>query len=138
MRIAAFLSGFCALAVSAHAGPKAACDYSASTAGVSCLVMVDGKVVHETYRDAGDADKAWGLASGTKSFSGVAAAAAVQDGLFKLDDKVSDILAAWKGDARKDITIRQLLSLTSGIKTPAPGWGTLKIDFAEAVALPLE
>ncbi|MFM9865626.1 MAG: serine hydrolase domain-containing protein [Micropepsaceae bacterium] len=138
MRIAAILAGLCALAFAAHAGPKAACDYSARMAGVSCLVMVDGKIVHEAYRDAGDANKAWGLASGTKSFSGVAAAAAVQDGLFKLDDKVSDVLTAWKADGRKDITIRQLLSLTSGIKTPAPGWGSLKIDFAAAVTLPLE
>jgi CubicO group peptidase (beta-lactamase class C family) len=129
----------CAIwAAAAHAGPKEACDYSATVEGVSCLVTVDGKIVHETYVGQGAADKAWGLASGTKSFSGVAAAAAVQDGLFKLDDPVADILIEWRADGRKDVTIRQLLSLTSGIKTSAPGWGTLKIDFAEAIAMPLE
>jgi CubicO group peptidase (beta-lactamase class C family) len=136
MRIAALCSVF--LIAAAHAGPKEACTYSASMQGVSCLVMVDGTIVHETYPGAGDVNKAWGLASGTKGFSGVAAAAAVQDGLFKLDDPVSNILTEWKADARKDITIRQLLSLTSGIKTARPGFGALRIGFAEAIALPLE
>ena len=126
------------MSVAAHAGPKQACDYSAKMEGVSCLVMENGKIVHESYSGAGSPDKAWGLASGTKSFSGVAAAAAVQDNLFQLDDNVSDILTEWKADGRKDITIRQLLSLTSGIKTAKPGLGSLKIDYAEAVALPLE
>lgn len=126
------------LSVAAHAGPKQACDYSAKTEGVSCLVLENGKIIHESYVGAGSPDKAWGLASGTKSFSGVAAAAAVQDGLFQLDDKVSDILTEWKADGRKEITIRQLLSLTSGIKTTKPGLGSLRIDFSEAVALPLE
>jgi CubicO group peptidase (beta-lactamase class C family) len=125
-------------ASAAYAGPKEACDYSARMDGVSCLVMVGGQTVHEAYTGPGGIEKAWGLASGTKSFSGVAAAAAVQDGLFKLDDPVSNILTEWKADARKDVTIRQLLSLTSGIKTASPGMGSLRIDYAEAVALPLE
>ena len=56
------------------------------------------------------------LASGTKSFSGVMAVCAVQDGLLKLDEKVADTLTEWQGDPRKSaVTIRQLLSLSSGI-----------------------
>lgn len=136
MRLTFVLSVLFAAAV--QAGPKEACDYSARMDGVSCLVMVDGKIVHETYPGAGDVNKLWGLASGTKSFSGVAAAAAVQDGFFKLDDPVSNILTEWKDDARKNVTIRQLLSLTSGIKTARPGLGALRIGFAEAIGLPLE
>jgi CubicO group peptidase (beta-lactamase class C family) len=126
------------LPFAAHAGPKEACAYSTTTEGVSCLVMESGKIIHEQYASSGGLEKAWGLASGTKSFSGVAAAAAVQDGLFKLDDRVSDILTEWKADGRQEITIRQLLSLTSGIKTAKPGLGSLRIDYAQAIALPLE
>src|SRR5207249_4935391 len=56
------------------------------------------------------------LASGTKSFSGAMLAAAVEDGLLKLDEKVADTITEWKNDQRKSqITIRHLLSLTSGI-----------------------
>jgi CubicO group peptidase (beta-lactamase class C family) len=44
------------------------------------------------------------------------AACAVHDGLLTLDEKVADTLAEWKEDKRKSqITIRQLLSLSSGI-----------------------
>lgn len=119
------LIGFAALAciASATAGPKEACDYSARLQGVTCVVMIEGKIVHEQYRQPGDEAERWRLASGTKSFSGVAAAAAVQDKLLALDERVSDTLAEWRSDGRKDITIRQLLSLTSGIDTPAPGKG---------------
>lgn len=125
-----------ALTAAAHAGPKEACDYSAQMQGVSCLVMVDGAIVHENYPGQGDVNKAWRLASGTKSFSGVAAAAAVQDKLLTLDEQVSDTLSEWRADGRKEITIRQLLSLTSGIDTPAPFKGR-RVSPAESVALAL-
>ena len=107
----------------ATAGPKEACDYSTRLDGVTCVVMIAGSIVHEQYRQPGDEAERWRLASGTKSFSGVAAAAAVQDGLLNLDERVSDTLTEWRNDGRRDITIRQLLSLTSGIDTPAPGRG---------------
>lgn len=110
-------------AASASAGPREACDYSARHGGVTCVVMVAGQVVHEQYRQAGDEAERWRLASGTKSFSGVLAAAAAQDGLLSLDEPVSDTITEWRADERRGITVRQLLSLTSGIDTPAPGRG---------------
>jgi CubicO group peptidase (beta-lactamase class C family) len=43
-------------------------------------------------------------------------AAAVEDGLLTLDEKVVDTITEWKDDPRKSqVTIRHLLSLTSGI-----------------------
>jgi CubicO group peptidase (beta-lactamase class C family) len=75
--------------------------------------MLDGRIVHEQYRQPGDEAERWRLASGTKFFSGVAAAAAVQDGLLSLDERVSDTLTEWGSDGRRDITMRQLLSLSS-------------------------
>ena len=52
-----------------------------------------------------------------KAFWGIAALAAERDGLFKLDDPVSDTITEWKSDPRKSqITIRQLLSQTDGIE----------------------
>src|SRR5204862_4336450 len=47
---------------------------------------------------------------------GIAAMAAVEDGLLTLDEKVADTITEWKGDPRKgQITIRQLLTLSSGL-----------------------
>lgn len=94
-----------------------AAEYSRSHNGVAMLVMRGDKIVFEDYTIDDAGDMPWFLASGTKSFSGVICAAATEDKLIKnFDEKVSDTITEWKSDARKsNITIRQLLSLTSGI-----------------------
>ncbi len=95
---------------------KLAADYSKQFRGLSLLIFKGGKIVHEEYQNGFRADEAHQLASGTKSFAGVTAVMAVEDKLLKLDDKASDTITEWKTDKRKSqITIRQLLNLTSGI-----------------------
>lgn len=94
-----------------------AAEYNASHKGISMVVMKDGKLVYENYPNGGSATYAHELASGTKSFNGVVAIAAEEDGLLTLDEKVSDTITEWKKDPlRRQITIRQLLTLTSGVK----------------------
>jgi CubicO group peptidase (beta-lactamase class C family) len=96
---------------------RLAAEYSAGKKGVSLLVMVDGQVLFEDYPGHGRADRAWELASGTKSFCGALLVAAAQDGLLTFDERVADTIPEWKSDARKgQLTLRQLLSLTSGIE----------------------
>ncbi|CAN5489979.1 serine hydrolase domain-containing protein [soil metagenome] len=94
-----------------------AAEYSRQSRGVSVLVMKGDKVVFEDYENGHTADEPWILASGTKSFSGIMLAAAIEDKLITgFDEKVSDTISEWKSDPRKSkITIRNLLSLTSGI-----------------------
>jgi len=116
--IALFLSAL----APAEAGVKEAARYNAEKGGVSMAVIKDGAVVFEAYPNGGTPEKAWALASGTKSFSGVIAAAAVMDGLLTLDETIAETLPEWRGDLRKSqITIRDLLTLTSGIETTRPG-----------------
>ena len=94
-----------------------AAKYSESKHGVSMLVMQNGRTIFEHYANGGSARGRWPIFSGTKSFWGIAALAAVRDGLFKLDDLVADTITEWKSDPRKSqITIRQLLSQTDGIE----------------------
>jgi CubicO group peptidase (beta-lactamase class C family) len=91
-------------------------EHSSKNRGMSVLVMVDGKIVFEQYANGGTNDLPLEIASGTKSFCGVIAAACVEDGLFRFDDKVSDTIEEWRNDPGKSsITIRQLLTLTSGL-----------------------
>lgn len=93
-----------------------AADYLRSCNGHALLVYRDGKLLFEDYLNDHKRDQPHRLASGTKSFVGVLAVMAVEDGLLKLDEKVADTLMEWKSDARKSgVTIRQLLTLTSGI-----------------------
>src|SRR5213594_1430192 len=91
--------------------------YSERRRGVSMLVIQNGRTIFEHYANGGSASGRWPIFSGTKSFWGIAALAAVHDGLFKLDDPVSDTITEWKNDPRKSpITILQLLSQTDGIE----------------------
>jgi CubicO group peptidase (beta-lactamase class C family) len=93
--------------------------YNAERAGVSLVVMYRGEIICEDYPNGGAVDAGWQLASGTKSFSGIIAAAAVQDSLLELDEPVSLTLAEWADDPNlSQVTIAELLSLTSGASFP--------------------
>jgi CubicO group peptidase (beta-lactamase class C family) len=97
-----------------------AANYSENKRGVAMLVMQNGQTIFEHHPKGAMADGRWPIFSGTKSFWGIVALCAVQDGLIKLDDRVADTIAEWKNDPRKSqITIRQLLNQTDGIE-PAP------------------
>lgn len=110
-----------------------AAGYSHAARGTAVLVMRRGKIIFEDYAPGWSAEKPHLLASGTKSFTGVMAVCAVQDGLLSLDEKVSDTLTEWQSDTGKSqVTIRQLLSLSSGI---AGGDNGQVPGFAEAVTL---
>lgn len=118
---------------------RAAAAYAARTDGQAVLVMHRGAVVHEQYMNGGNASARVMLASGSKSFVGVATIAAVADGLFRLDDPVSRYLSEWKDDPRKSrVTIRQLLSLESGVSAgvAATGCGGPRSGWKDAIAAP--
>ena len=95
------------------------------------LLMRDGETLAEEYGGGYDADKPHALYSGTKSFWGVAAAAAADDGLLDFDEPVRDTLAQWRQDSRKAlVTVRQLLSLTAGIPFGGLGAGVPRFEDA--------
>ncbi len=95
---------------------KPAADYLSTCNGHALLVYRDGQLVFEDYLNGYRRDDPHRLASGTKSFVGVLAAMAVEDRLIKLEERVASTLTEWQDDDRKkQITIRQLLTLTSGI-----------------------
>lgn len=114
---------------------KRAADYSEAERGDGVLVMINGRVVFEQYARSASPARTHLLASGTKSFSGVLAVAAQADGILTLDEPVSETIREWRGDARREgITIRQLLSLTSGI---AGGVNLTPPAYAESVSADL-
>jgi len=82
------------------------------------LVLLDGEPVFQDAVPGFTVDSLHLLASGTKSFCGIAAALAVEDGLLALDEKVCDTIHEWKGDPLKSqATVRQLLSLAAGLES---------------------
>jgi CubicO group peptidase (beta-lactamase class C family) len=110
---------------------RAAADYARSKAGLSLVIWQNGHVLLEEGQNGGSVHQYYELASGTKSFSGVIAAAAVADGFLKFDELASDTLTEWKSDARRSrITVRMLLHLTSGL---APFGSAQSPTYAQAV-----
>ena len=94
------------------AAVRAAADYSARHRGVSFLAIQDGRTLLE--RNAKTAHKIY---SGTKAFWDLAALAAAEDGLLRLDERVADTITGWRSDSRKaQVTIRQLLDFDSGLE----------------------
>lgn len=95
---------------------RAAADYSRQHAGNALIILSQGQILFEDYTDGAEPDRPHRLASGTKTFWGLLAVAAAQDGLLDLDEPVSNTLEEWRTDPRKSrITVRQLLNFTSGL-----------------------
>ncbi len=93
-----------------------AAEHSIAHQGHTLLIMQHGHVIYESYDNEWEPDEPHGIASGTKSFFGPLAAAAVDDGLLSFDELASDTITEWKVDPRKRrITIRQLLTFISGL-----------------------
>ena len=112
-------------------GPYA---YSAAHNGVAVLVMRDGRVICEQYAEGFDRETPHPLFSGSKGLSGLMAAAAVADGILTLDERAAGTLPEWRDDPlRSRITIRDLLSLSSGLQTSGP---QASPGFADAVRTP--
>jgi CubicO group peptidase (beta-lactamase class C family) len=125
-----------ASAARAQSPYAAAAAYSAQHAGVSTLVMVDGRIAFEDYPNGGAPEQPRPLASGTKSFTGLMAAAAVQDRLLTLNEPAAGALTEWRDDpAKRGITVRHLLTLTSGLQTNRTRGDVLPA--AEALQLPV-
>ncbi len=88
---------------------------STKTAGV--MVLVDGRVVHEEYGLGLKPTDRWTSFSVAKSFTSTLLGAAVKDGFItSLDDPVTQYIPGLKGSAYEGVTVRQLATMTSGVK----------------------
>lgn len=140
--LAAFLPGCTtgaaktSIEVNAAPGCQEAIAYSNADNGVSVYVLKDGEIVCEAYSGIGGPDKGHEIWSGTKSFTGIMAAIAAKDGMLTLDDKVSDTITEWASDpVKSQVTIRQLLSLSSGISNLGQPGGRAP-GYADAIKTP--
>ena len=92
-------------------------DYLKSQNASALIILQDGKVRLERYALDFDAQGRWTSFSVAKSFTSTLVGAAIQDGFIKsLDDKVSQYVTGLKGSAYDDVTVRQLLTMSSGVK----------------------
>ncbi|MDG2271946.1 MAG: serine hydrolase [Halioglobus sp.] len=85
------------------------------TAGL--VIVQAGKIRLEKYGLDFDAKGLWTSFSVAKSFTSTLVGAAIRDGFIdSINDKVSDYIPDLKGSAYDDVSIRQLLTMTSGVR----------------------
>ncbi len=91
--------------------------FMAGQRAAALVVLHRGQVRLERYGLDFDAQGRWTSFSVAKSVTSLMVGAALQDGHIRsMEDKVSDYLPQMKGSAYDDVTIRQLLTMTSGVK----------------------
>ena len=100
------------------------------------LVLHDGAVRLERYALTGGPQTRWHSFSIAKSVTSTLVGAAMKDGFIKsLDDRVTRYITALKGSAYDDVTVRQLLTMTSGVRWNED-YTDLNSDVARMYAVP--
>src|SRR5436190_2154662 len=91
--------------------------YMKSVNASGVLVLKDGKIVLERYGLGRTAEDRWTSFSVAASVTSTLVGAAIKDGSIKsLDDAVTRYIPDLKGSAYDRVTVRQLLTMTSGVK----------------------
>ena len=81
------------------------------------IIVQDGKIRFEKYGLDQTKEGRWTSFSVAKSFTSTLVGAAIKDGYIKsLEDKVTVYIPDLRGSAYDDVTVRQLLTMTSGVK----------------------
>jgi CubicO group peptidase (beta-lactamase class C family) len=91
--------------------------FMAAQRSAAVLIVHDGKLRLERYGLGFDAGGRWTSFSVAKSMTSTLVGAAIRDGHIKsMDDKVSAYIPQLKGSAYDEVSVRQLLTMTSGVR----------------------
>ncbi|MBM4229372.1 MAG: serine hydrolase [Gammaproteobacteria bacterium] len=92
-------------------------DYMARQNTAGLVIVQDGKIRLERYGLGFNAQGRWTSFSVAKSFTSTLVGAAIQDGyISSLEDKVSRYISYLHGSAYDAVTVRQLLTMSSGVR----------------------
>lgn len=98
------------------------------------MVVQDGRVRLERYGLGAAPDTRWTSFSVAKSFTSTLVGAALRDGsIHSLDDRVTRYIPELAAGAYRDVTVRQLLTMTSGVR-----WNEDYVDPKSDVAMMYE
>ena len=98
-------------------GPITLDAYMAQEKTAGILVLQDGRVRLEKYAMGYSPDRRWTTFSVAKSVTSTLVGAAVKDGYIKsIDDPVVRYIPGLKGSAYDKVSVRQVLTMTSGVK----------------------
>lgn len=92
-------------------------DFVALDSVTGMIVLKDGKLVYEIYQRGNGPDTRWMSMSLAKSITSTLIGAAIRDGSISgLDARVTDYVPALAGSAYDDVTVEQILQMSSGVQ----------------------
>jgi CubicO group peptidase (beta-lactamase class C family) len=114
----------------------AAEQYATKTQTVALLIYHRGALRYEKYWPGYDRDFRTDPYSAHKTVLGLLVGAAIQDGLIKsVDEPAANYLPEWKGDSRAEITIKDLLQMSSGLEiVPFGTWKSFQLTLGSDIA----
>ena len=96
-------------------GSFGAYDRALDAAGSTCVAVIkDGKLVHDAYWDGAGERSTRASYSITKSVTAILIGIAADEKSLDLDDPAADYIREWQSTAAEEVTIRDLLSNSSG------------------------
>jgi CubicO group peptidase (beta-lactamase class C family) len=104
----------------------------------AALVIRHGRIVGEWYWRGTTADTELPVFSVTKSLASTAIGLLSDGGKIRLDQPAADFISSWREDGRKAITIRHLVTMTSGLKREDYGYFFRQDQLAMSLAQPPE
>jgi CubicO group peptidase (beta-lactamase class C family) len=95
---------------------NAALDAAMADRSADILVLRGGRIVAERYAPDAGVDRKQQIASAAKSMVSVLVGVAIDQGRIRsVDQSAADFIAPWRGTPKAAITIRHLLTMTSGL-----------------------
>lgn len=92
-------------------------DFVALDSVTGMIVLKDGKVAYEIYQRGNGPDTRWMSMSLAKSVTSTLIGAAIKDGsIAGLEARVTDYVPALKGSAYDEVTVGQILQMSSGVQ----------------------
>ena len=90
-------------------------DATLKRTGSTCVAVVkDGELVHDAYWNGGSEHGRHRVYSITKSLTSLLVGQAADEGYLELDDTASEEIDEWRVGAAGEVSVRDLLSMTSG------------------------
>lgn len=113
--------------------------YAAEHNSTGLVIVRGGRIVTEKYWQQWTAETAQPIFSSSKSVTTTLVGMAIEEGKMKgVEQSAAVFVPAWKGTPKEAITIRHMLSMTSGIKVGAVR-AVAEVDaFDETAGFPLE
>ncbi|BDS10317.1 serine hydrolase domain-containing protein [Aureispira anguillae] len=91
-------------------------DFLETSKTTALIVIKNDSILYERYLNGGSKQEPKIVFSVTKAMTATLTAIAAEEGLLSLDQKVAEFIPEFGKDARKDISLRHLMGMVSGLK----------------------